>query len=133
MMEKFNVYGVFQNNEYLMNVIVDVIDAENHENAMDIVCEMNLGTVKFNAHQNAFYHIHNGETKLLNEDKIIHCEVCDPRKKIVEIPVLNIPIYPSEDYEKITLNQLIQGILKEVFEKDKEFISFESIAFGVNK
>ncbi|OAB35441.1 hypothetical protein [Paenibacillus macquariensis] len=131
-MEKFNIYGVFQNNEYLMNVIVDVIDAEDQENAMDIVCEMNLGTVIFDANQNAFFHIHNGETKILNDDKIIHCEVCDPRKKIVEIPILKIPIYSSKDYEEITLNQLVRGILKEVFEKDKEFISFESIAFGVN-
>lgn len=55
MMKKFNVYGVFQNNEYLMNVLVDVIDAEDQENAMDIVCEMNLGTVIFDANQNAFF------------------------------------------------------------------------------
>lgn len=132
-MEKFNVYGVFQYNEYLMDVIIDVVDAEDHENAMDIVCEMKLGKVLFDTNQNAFYHINNGETKILNDNKIIHCEVCDPRKKIVEIPLIKIPVYPSEEYKEITLNQLVRGILKETFENNKEFISFESIAFGVNK
>lgn len=131
MMEKFNVYGVFQNNEYLMNVIIDVIDAEDRENGMDIVCEMNLGTVIFDANQDAFYHIQNAETKIVNEDKIIKCEVCDPSNKIVEIPLLKTPVYPIEDYKEVTLNQLIRGILKESFEINKEIITFECIAFGV--
>ncbi|MDH6372766.1 hypothetical protein M2444_004595 [Paenibacillus sp. PastF-3] len=132
-MKKVNVYGVYQYNEYLINVIVGVIDAKDDEDAMDIVSEMKLGTVIFDLNQNTFYHIQNEESKILNEENIFKCEVCDSSKKIVEIPLLKTPVYPINGYIEITLNQLTRGILKELFEMNKDFISFDCIAFGVNK
>ncbi|PGK15224.1 hypothetical protein CN895_07695 [Bacillus cereus] len=134
-MKSFDVSGCFSNNEYLLDTHVFTVKTVNKSEAIELA-EISgdgaYGNVYFEAKTGHIIHELEGRKTVLNNKTDVKCQIFSPRKNYKHETLMGAPIYTEEDYKDIPFGVLLEGLSKEAMERNKEIISFECIAYGVD-
>ncbi|PEB42226.1 hypothetical protein [Bacillus pseudomycoides] len=131
-MKSFDVSGCFHNDGYLLDTYVFSVKTENKSEAIELARNAECGKIYFEAKTGHVVHELEGLKTVLNDKKDVKCQILSPRENHKHETLVGAPIYTDEDYKDILFNELLEALSNEAVERDKERVSFECLAFGVN-
>ncbi|PDY14173.1 hypothetical protein COO16_04215 [Bacillus pseudomycoides] len=131
-MKSFDVSGCFHNDGFFLDTYVFSVKTKNKSEAIELARNAECGKIYFEARTGHVIHELEGLKTVLNDKKDVKCQILSPRKNHEHETFMGAPLYTEEDYKDIPFSELLEALSKEAIERNKERVSFECLAFGVN-